>query len=176
MDSIELLLDAGTEQLILDDWEALRLAELPSRGVHRSPHNRPHITLLAAPVITADQDGAVGAGLELPQPISCAGIVLFDAGRKGYVLARQVVVSEGLLELHHRVHRMVRADRATETSEPGRWIPHITLANAVPADRLAEALAVLGPAEIQGTVSGVRRWDSRSKTITHLTGGSLQGS
>ncbi|MBE0011488.1 MULTISPECIES: hypothetical protein [unclassified Arthrobacter] len=87
MDSIELLPDEASEQLLRRDWEALLAAGLPSRASHTSPHNRPHITLVAAPTITDGRDGQLGEGVGLPLAFGCSGILLFNAGRRGYVLA-----------------------------------------------------------------------------------------
>ncbi|MHA7273470.1 MULTISPECIES: 2'-5' RNA ligase family protein [unclassified Arthrobacter] len=168
MDSIELLLDEGSEQFILREWEALQAAGLPSRASHRSPHNRPHITLVAAPAITGNRDEQTGAGLNLPLAFTCGGMLLFNAGRKGYVLARQVICTAELLMLHRGVHDAGAVAGAAHTSLPGRWIPHITLANAVPGEQLAAALDVVGAPMPEGSVVGARRWDSQAKTITSL--------
>jgi hypothetical protein len=43
--SIELLFDDATEAAVRRDWTALAQAGLPSQGQHRSPTNRPHVTL-----------------------------------------------------------------------------------------------------------------------------------
>ncbi|MHA7154306.1 2'-5' RNA ligase family protein [Arthrobacter sp. TMN-50] len=171
MDSIELLLDGVTEQFISAEWDALLAAGLPSRAAHNSPHNRPHITLVAAPVITGDRDGELSERLTLPLTISCAGLLLFDAGRRGFVLARQVVCSSPLLQLHQRVHDVGNFEGPTHTSLPDAWVPHVTLANAVSAKRLPDALAVLTGAVPEGSVVGARRWDNGSKTVTMLDGG-----
>lgn len=170
MDSIELLLDERSEQFITGEWEALQAAGLPSRASHRSPHNRPHISLIAAPAITGDRDEQIGAGLNLPLAFTCGGLLLFNAGRKGYVLARQVVCTADLLMLHRRVHDAGAVAGAAPTSLPGRWIPHITLANAVPGEQLGAALDVVGASMPGGSVVGARRWDSQARTITALAG------
>ncbi|MBP2214913.1 2'-5' RNA ligase family protein [Arthrobacter sp. CAN_C5] len=168
MDSIELLLDDVSEQLVRHDWDALLAAGLPSRASHTSPHNRPHITLVAAPAITADRDDRVGQGSGLPLIFGCSGILLFNAGRRGYVLARQVVCGADLLALHRRVHDVGQIDAPAGTTLPDAWVPHITLANAVPPERLADALAVLSTTMLEGQLVAMRRWDSRAKTVTAL--------
>ncbi|MBG6179276.1 2'-5' RNA ligase family protein [Arthrobacter sp. CAN_A1] len=168
MDSIELLLDDVSEQFIRAEWNALLAAGLPSRASHNSPHNRPHITLIAAPVITGDRDGELRERLSLPLMFSCAGLLLFDAGRRGFVLARQVICSQQLLHLHQAAHDAGNVDGPVSTSLPGAWVPHITLANSISTERLPDALAVLSGSAPQGSVTGARRWDSRAKTITLL--------
>lgn len=168
MDSIELLLDEASEQLIRRDWDALLAAGLPSRASHTSPHNRPHITLVAAPAITADRDEAVGEDAGLPLAFGCSGILLFNAGRRGYVLARQVVCGGALLALHRHVHDAGQIEGPAGTTLPDAWVPHITLANAVPPERLADALAVLSTTVPDGQLVVMRRWDSRAKTVKAL--------
>ena len=152
------------------EWDALLAAGLPSRASHRSPHNRPHITLVAAPTITGDRDQQTGAVLDLPLSFTCGGLLLFNAGRKGYVLARQVVCTAELLQLHRSVHDVGAVAGAAPTSLPGGWIPHITLANAVRGEQLAAALDVVGEPMPAGGLMGARRWDSTAKTITPLSG------
>lgn len=168
MDSIELLLDEDTEQHIRHDWGALLAAGLPSRASHTSPHNRPHITLVAAPAISDVQDGRLGEDNGLPLAFGCSGVLLFNAGRRGYVLARQVVCAATLVTLHRRVHDAGQFEGAASTTLPDAWVPHITLANAVPPERLADALAVLAPTMPEGKLVAMRRWDSHAKTVTAL--------
>ncbi|NOJ59175.1 2'-5' RNA ligase family protein [Arthrobacter sp. 260] len=168
MDSIELLLDEASEQLLRRDWEALLAAGLPSRASHTSPHNRPHITLVAAPTITDGRDGQLGEGVGLPLAFGCSGILLFNAGRRGYVLARQVVCGAALVALHRRVHDVGQLEGPAGTTLPDAWVPHITLANAVPPERLADALAVLSTTMPEGQLVAMRRWDSHAKTVTAL--------
>ncbi|WP_253908006.1 2'-5' RNA ligase family protein [Arthrobacter sp. H20] len=165
---MELLLDESSEQFIRAQWDALQAAGLPSRAAHRSPHHRPHITVLAAPVITGDQDQRIRDVLTGPLAVSFEGFVLFDAGRKGYVLARQVVCTADLLQLHRAVHSTSDVEGSVPTSLPDAWVPHITLANAVAGERLAEALTIVGAPMPEGSVRAARRWDSRAKTITEL--------
>lgn len=170
MDSIELLLDGASERFILGDWDALQDAGLPSRAAHTSPSNRPHITLVAAPALSDGQDDQLAGAFPLPLPLRFDGFVLFDAGRRGYVLARQVVCSAGLLQLHSSAHAAAgKIDSLASTTLPDAWVPHVTLANAIPADRLAEALGVLRSSMPEGRAVAARRWDSRARTVAALT-------
>lgn len=125
--------------------------------------------MIAAPVITGGRDEELGERLTLPLPIFCAGLLLFDAGRRGFVLARQVVCSSQLLQLQQGMHAVGNVDGPVRTSMPDAWVPHITLANAVSPDRLPEALGILAGAVPDGSVVGARRWNSREKTITMLS-------
>ena len=51
---------------------------------------------------------------------------------------------------------------------PGQWTAHVTLARRVGGAQLGRALRVAGrPAEIHGSIAGLRRWDGNKK-IEHL--------
>lgn len=172
MDSVELLFDARAEKLLHWDWDTLRQAGLPSQARHTAVSNRPHITLLAAPRIPAEYDGALAAFADfLPLPIHTAGLVLFGTGR-GQVLARLGVVSEALLDLHRRVHSALReVPDVAGNCIPDRWVPHITLARGMNPSQVAQAIALLPSDRGQLPLTTMRRWDSHGKTTTPLGSG-----
>ncbi|MGH3968080.1 MAG: 2'-5' RNA ligase family protein, partial [Mycobacterium sp.] len=52
-------------------------------------------------------------------------------------------------------------------SDPGQWTAHVTLARRVGGAQLGRALRIAGrPAEIHGTITGLRRWDG-NKRVEH---------
>jgi 2'-5' RNA ligase len=163
--SIELTLDDTTDAAIRTDWAALAAAGLPSLASHTSESNRPHISV------------AVGADLEpggalteafgaLPLTLRFAGFTSFAAGRGSFVLARSVVVSRALLDVHCAVHATQRG--ALELTLPDRWTPHVTLARRLSAEQLGRALAVL-PAASAGLITGARLWDNQTRTLVSVT-------
>ena len=172
MDSVELLLDVPGEELLHRDWDILKHAGLPSQARHTSASNRPHITLLAAPRIPAEHDGALAALAEaLPLPIHIAGLVLFRTGR-GQVLARLGVVSEALLELHRMVHSVLReVPDIAGNCVPDRWVPHLTLARGMDPAQAAQAIELLPADHGRLPLTALRRWDSHGKTTTPLGSG-----
>lgn len=151
--SIELLLDPGSEARVRADWEALAHAGLSSLAAHRSPSNRPHVTLLVRPAL-AETPFADAVGL-LPIPLQLGDPVVFAHGDRG-VLVRPVVLTDELRRLHRAVHG-ARVE----------WTPHVTLARRLLLDRLPDALALLGPAH-EATGVQLRRWDAASATVTLL--------
>ena len=46
--SVELLFDAGTESAVRGIWDDLMAAGVRSQAAHKSPSNRPHVTLTVA--------------------------------------------------------------------------------------------------------------------------------
>ncbi|MEV7632653.1 2'-5' RNA ligase family protein [Microbacterium sp. NPDC089318] len=166
--SIELLLDEQTEAAVRAEWQALAAAGLSSLAAHTSASNRPHITLLVReqlrmldPKALADRpafDVRLGAPL------------LFGSGDRR-VLARSVVPSAELLDLHREVHAAAGpapgpgGDAAHTTT--GTWMPHVTLARRVRTADLEQALGLVG-GEVVGTARALRRWDAATRTVTEL--------
>ncbi len=117
----------------------------------------------------------VAAGWDLAGALQAATVgapMLFGGHRHRWVLVRQVVVSRPLLTLHAAVHRAL-AEHAPEAEVdpqtlPDGWTPHVSLARRMPADRLADALDVLDAEPLAGRFTGLRFWDSESKTVTAL--------
>ena len=167
MRSIELTFEEATDSLIRADWARLAEAGLPSLATHSSPSNRPHITLAAG------ENLEIGPGAEnlwgrLPIDVRFSGLVLFPAAPGRYVLARLVVLSQGLLDLHRRLHR--RCPGAFANTLPDAWTPHVTLARRIPGQLLGTALDALD-ARAEGRCTDVRLWDSTTRTITGLNQG-----
>ena len=167
--SVELLLDEATERAVRADWDALADRGLSSLAAHVAPSNRPHVSLYGG--TTLDRASALhGAAVEIPFGIRLGPPILFGAGPRR-VLARSVVPSAALLGLHAAVVDQVRARGADDDDAflPGNWIPHVTIARRVQVSSLEVALGLLGP-EVEGTVVGIRLWDSESRLATLLVG------
>ena len=160
--SIELVLDPDAERAVRAAWEALVAADLPSMGRHTSETNAPHVTL------TAGETLVVPSGFDAPLPPSIrpAGLLLFPAGPGRHVLGVSVVVDRPLAAFHEAVHRA--APGGVDTSLPGRWAPHLTLARRprdVDLPRMLEVLSSVPLPEALG-VAGVRHWDGETTTVT----------
>lgn len=164
MRSIELTFDGETDAAIRADWAALAAAGLPSLASHTGSSNRPHLTL-AAGASLADGASLRSSFAGLPLPFRFGGLVVFGAGGRRFVLARQVVAAGALLELHRRVH--AAAPGAVEQTLPDRWVPHVTLARRLDPIGLGTALTLLGSPPEPVAVAA-RLWDSAEKTITAL--------
>jgi 2'-5' RNA ligase len=160
--SIELVFDRDTEAAIRNIWEALAAAGIPSQA----PASRPHVTLAVAEAIAPDVDEPLRAVSErLPLPCVIGAPLLF--GRASAVFARLVVPTEELLALHAEVHRCCGPHLRPgpmPNSLPGQWTAHVTMARRVGGAQLGRALRVAGrPAQIEGSFTGLRRWDGNKK-------------
>ncbi|MDQ1082967.1 2'-5' RNA ligase family protein [Microbacterium sp. SORGH_AS_0344] len=166
--SLELVFDAASDAAVRREWDAMIAADLPSQARHTGESNRPHITLLVRPELAPPDLAALAA--DLPLALTLGAPLLFGAGRSR-VIARSVIPSTALLAFHARVHELAGAGDDAVHTRPGEWTAHVTLARRVPLDRVGEALAVLsdaGEGELAVTATGVRHWDSGSKTVTDL--------
>lgn len=162
--TIELLLDHATEDAVRAEWDALAALGVSSLGRHTSPSNRPHVTLLAR-IDLPPVDGDVLAEIP-PFPITLGAPLLFGAGDRR-VLARGVVPTTALLDLHALVHVAAGPGEDAPHTAPGEWTPHVTLARRLRVADLAVALDVVGD-DIHGHVTSVRRWDPVTAEVTDL--------
>lgn len=91
--SIELIFDEATDDALRRDWTALAEAGLPSQARHRSPTNRPHVTLAVSERISASVDGELAeAARSLPMPCRIGAVMVF--GRRSLTVVRLVIPSE----------------------------------------------------------------------------------
>lgn len=165
--SLELLFDADTDAAIRGLWDDLAAAGIASLAGHRSPSNRPHVTLTVA----AEMDDGVDASLRALLdrfPLDCViGAPMLFGGGRTVTLVRLVVPSPELLALHAEGYRVCLPHMPKGPlphGEPGRWTPHVTLARRVAPDRLPVAVAVprLGR-DIGARITGLRHWDGNAK-------------
>ena len=166
--SVELLFDQHTEAVIVREWTALADAGLPSQAHHRSPTNRPHVTLIAAKRI----EPAVDAALWEPArqlPLDCLIGAPMIFGRTALTLARLIVPAAGLLRLHESVDAICAPHLSGEAFphvRPRRWTPHVTLCRRLLPSDLPAALEAIGADGIVGTFAGLRRWDGDARVDT----------
>ena len=165
MRSIELVFDDSTEAIIRADWGRLADAGLPSLAAHTAPSNRPHVTLAAGADLLVPADLRLFREA-LPIDVAFSGVQVFAAGRDRYVLARSVVLSGPLLELHSLLHGEISG--AAPNTLPGAWTPHVTLARRVAGPELGRAVELLH-LRLEGQCREARLWDSSSKSITALS-------
>lgn len=172
MISIELLLDAATDAGVRAEWAALEGSGMPSLARHASESNRPHVTLFVAERIDDEDLAAVRAAVSsLPVPLALGGLQIFGAGRRGFVLARSVVMTDALLTLHRRVHAAAAplAASIVALSRPDAWTPHVTLARRLTAEQVGQALVAIGAVALPaGVATGARLWDGAAKRVTPL--------
>ncbi|MDZ4267777.1 MAG: 2'-5' RNA ligase family protein [Mycobacterium sp.] len=166
--SVELLFDPETDSAVEQIWADLMAAGVRSQAAHRSPSNRPHITLTVSERMDDTIDAALRPVLaRLPLDCRIGAPLLF--GSRAITLVRLVVPSAELLSLHAEVHRICLAqtpDGPLAHAEPGAWTPHVTLARRLAPDVLPRALALPQVSdEIRGRITGLRHWDGNSKVV-----------
>jgi 2'-5' RNA ligase len=170
--SIDLLLDDATEAAIRAQWDALKQASLPSMARHTGETNRPHVTLAIASQIPATVEASLkDLAAHVPLAMKLGAITLFVQAPARVILVRLVIPSAELLAVHtESATRLDGLPGRGTYHQPGHWTPHVTLANDLPADKVAVALAVLGELpDLEGAAVAVRRWDSIAKRTWNLT-------
>lgn len=171
--SIELLFDDHTEVVLRAQGAALAEAGLPAPAGVRAAAHRPHVTLAVARWIdhAADRDLARLAD-RLPLSCTVGAPVLFGSGR--YVLARVIVASRELLDLHAAVYETVRPHMVPHPephTAPDQLTPHTTLCRRLSAADAGRALAAvrgLGR-DLPGRFVAMRHWDGERR-VEHLLG------
>jgi hypothetical protein len=160
--SIELVFDAATETVIHRIWADLAAAGIPSQA----PAARPHVSLAVAQRIDPGVDAALATVLG-GLPLECVLGATLIFGRSHGVLARLVVPTLELLELHAQVHRICAPHLIPgpmPNVAPGQWTGHVTLARRVGPAQLGRAQRIAGRADIAGRFVGFRRWDGNART------------
>jgi 2'-5' RNA ligase superfamily len=166
--SVELVFDQDTEAAVRHIWDGLREAGIPSQA----PASRPHTTLTVAERIDPDGDSLLAS--LLPRfPFDCRIGALLLFGTAKVVLARLVVPTTELLDVHAEVHRVCLPHLSPgpmPNALPGQWTGHVTLARRVEPRQMGRAVRIAGkPPEIAGRVVGLRRWDGNAKREYAIT-------
>lgn len=160
--SVELVFDADTEAAVRGLWDELRAAGIPSQA----PASRPHATLTVAERIDPEVDTLLRPlAVRFPMPCRIGAPLVF--GRAKAVLARLLVPTTELLDLHAEVHRLCLPHSSPgpmANALPGQWTAHVTVARRVMPAQMGRAVRIAGkPGEIEGSIAGLRRWVGESK-------------
>lgn len=176
MRTVELLLDETAELAVLEAWRRLADAGLPSQARHRSPTNRPHLTLAACPELTAPIRWELAeVAASLPLPAQFTGVVRFE--RPTSVLAWALDRDAALAALHRRVWEAVASDSPAQAlspfHEPGRWSPHITLGRTRRAGAFADRRVpeLLPSPPLTAALVTLRSYDTGAGTVEVLRPG-----
>jgi 2'-5' RNA ligase len=160
--SVELLLDDEAEQAVLAEWELLREAGLASQAQHRSPSNRPHLTLAAVPALDDAAEERIAALLRESLPLQAYVGPLGVFGSGPVVLVRLVVVGSALRGLQAAVAETAGVP-GDSLGAPDRWVPHVTLAHRMPLEQLNRAVGLLPRENGPVRLPAARRWDGEAR-------------
>lgn len=126
--AICLLFDAAGERVVRGLWARLESLGVRSPLTHTHGRHHPHLSLAVARSWDLDRvrDAVLALPPAEPVPLLCQGTVCFPRGRAALVAA----VSTDLAARQAAVARVV-ADSGADLHhhyQPGRWVPHISLA------------------------------------------------
>ncbi|MFG2054597.1 2'-5' RNA ligase family protein [Micromonospora sp. NPDC048930] len=169
MRTVELLCSPELEEAVRAVWARLAAAGLPSLARHTHPTNRPHLTLAAVDEFPpgAEERLADLCDAALPLPARLDRVAVLDGSAPLVWLVRP---TPQLVALHGAVCDVLAdAGGQREWHEPGRWIPHLSLALRFrDADRRrARALAAVD--RPGGEFVAARSYDSETRTVHELT-------
>jgi 2'-5' RNA ligase len=141
-----LLFDRRADRLVRDLWGRVEALGVMTLASHTHGHHHPHLSLA---VLRSWELEQVRAALEEvptgePITISCHGSLVFPRGRVALAPSADA-------DLVSRQERVVAALRPTGADlhrnyEPGRWVPHISVATRTPAARLSEVTTAVADA------------------------------
>jgi hypothetical protein len=138
-----LLFDHRTDRLVTQLWERLEGQGVATLLTHTHGRHRPHLSY--AVLRDGDPDTVRAALEELPQgdavEVVAQGSVVFPRGRVALacaapatVAARQESAVTALAGAGLELHR---------NYEPGRWVPHVSVATSASADQLATVVGAV---------------------------------
>ena len=160
--TLELVPDDAGDDAVRRDWHALRDTGLPSQLDHSGTTNTPHVTVLALPAMDATVEARAAAlvGSLLPMTVRTSGLAVLGGGR---------VTVARLLDVPATLVRAVLDLRAGADGErhPG-WLPHVTLARRLPRAYVQRAVDALGYADVELTLTALRRWDPERHEVHPL--------
>ncbi len=162
--ALELVPDDAGRDAVLADWRLLHDAGLPSMLDHAGATNTPHVTVVSAPVLTADHERLAADLLGPLLPLDLRVAALAVLGGDPVTLVRLVDAPDPLTAAVLRLRAAV-----PDAWHPG-WLPHLTLARRLPRGRLAEAFAVLGHDDVAVGFPTVRRWDPEREEVRTVAG------
>ncbi|XP_074585561.1 uncharacterized protein LOC141841315 [Curcuma longa] len=152
--AVELYFDPALENQVLKAWNVLARRQISTKLIEISA--RPHLTLLSIPSLDPLRlqlpIRTLAARLD-PLPLSLSSVGAFpsssspsDAGKGGGgVLFLAPTPSAALLHLHSQVCDALRKEgiEPPEEFRPNFWVPHCSVAEDVPRNRIADAFCIL---------------------------------
>jgi 2'-5' RNA ligase len=142
--AIELFLDEPSANVVRQIWR-----EIAEGGVSPYLHTsgiRPHLTLAVGSQVDGPAVEAVlreWAAVTAPFQVFFTGLGLTPSAPANIYLT--AVVTSNLLERHADLQQKLSGGLVETPSErylPGRWVPHCTLSERVPADLIGRALEI----------------------------------
>jgi hypothetical protein len=158
--AFELVPDEAGRAAVLRDWQALRDAGLPSQLDHKGMTNTPHVTLVAGERLPPDQEAVDLVAPLLPVRVRVAGVLLLGGSR--VTLARAIDVDDALLAA------VLRLRAGAGYLQHRGWLPHLTLGRRIRRADVPTGLEAVGTADVELSLTGLRRWDPEAGTVTTL--------
>ncbi len=165
--AIELTLDASTTST-LKGIEGQLAALYDSQRLDWSAI-RPHVTLGICEELDLGRCEAVLSELAPELPLACRFDCLGAFVSDPAVVFAAPVVSADLLDLHARFHLRFGTFASGQSAYylPGRWVPHCTLAERLPIERMPDAVRIASTIgfPLEAALNAFNIYDVRSARI-----------
>ena len=143
--AVELFFDPATDAAVRAIWRALDAAQIPPPTASGDAH--PHITVAVYDQIDEAACAEQLAELALaiaPFTLTLANLGLFPPSQREAVVFAAPTVTASLLLNHERIQRVLTpcAKGPLPYYLPGAWVPHCTLTQHCPPDRIGETIAI----------------------------------
>jgi hypothetical protein len=135
--ALEMYLDVDASRRVAALWRALEAEGVPTLGTALGARHRPHVSLAVARSFSPSQVASALDGITVGPAIRLS--LDFVGQFVGRVLWLGVVPSSELLAHHRLVHERLAAGgvEVWDLYQPGRWVPHCTVAMRVPNPLMA---------------------------------------
>jgi hypothetical protein len=133
--------DQATEALVQRIYSDLSRIGIPTVASESTAH-RPHVSLVVADALNVEAVlAAVGSGPSAPIDLLVESVSIVKARH----LLLNITPSTPLLREQSSVHSRVRphATNSWPHYEPGRWLPHLTLARSLTDEQLRQAIPLV---------------------------------
>ncbi|XP_058115428.1 uncharacterized protein LOC131258258 [Magnolia sinica] len=142
--AVELYFDPALENQVLKAWNVLARRQISTQLIEME--SRPHITLLSSPLLDPPKLQSLiknFASKQEPLPLTLSSVGAFPSDDN--VLFLSPTPSVALLQLHSQLCDVLRREGVEigEEYRPDTWVPHCSVAQEVPRNRMAEAFCIL---------------------------------
>jgi len=142
--AVELYFDPALENQVLKAWNVLARRQISTQLIEIEA--RPHITLLSSPTLDPLKLQNIirnFSAKQEPLALTLSSVGSFSTDENVLFLAPTPSLS--ILTFHGQLYELLKREgiEAGDSYQPDNWVPHCTVAQDVPRNRMAEAFSIL---------------------------------
>ncbi|OVA16276.1 hypothetical protein BVC80_8971g38 [Macleaya cordata] len=142
--AVELYFDPALENQVLKAWNVLARRQISTQLIEIE--SRPHITLLSSPLLDpAKLQNVIKNFASKQEPLSLSLSTIGSFPHDRNVLFLSPTPSLSLLQFHSQLCDALKKENIEigEDYLPDSWVPHCSVAQEVPRNRMGEAFCIL---------------------------------